>query len=492
MKKFSVLLLCLFLMVALLAACGKQAGVDATEAKDYAGTFRVGFGRMNITPDVGIGLSGYGDDGTRRAKDIESPLYVTCVAITDESENTLLLFSLDNIRTEPTVCNPMRTELSEMFQIPRENIFFSATHSHNTPDSATGSYCVLLQQQSIAAAKEAMADRLPAQMYIGTAYSQGLNFVRHYVMSDGTYCGDGYGDVRVNEIVGHETEVDNAVQLIKFTREAGKDVVLMNWRAHPILFSGASYYSISSCYVGACRTEMEKTADCHFAYFQGASGNVRDESYIASEENFRNHKELGQKLAWCALEILDDLKQVNTGPVEVKTVNYKGNVRRDPAEYAAAGAVYKSVIESGGTVAEAIAATGGMVNNTHVASGMDMRITQYNAGGGKFNLEIAAIAIGDVAFISTPCEMFDNTGKQIKDASPYEQTFVLYLTNGRGKYLVSEPAFTNGCYEKENSYFVKGTAEELVTVYTDMLNEVHAEGLVDPKITTFDSKLPNG
>lgn len=492
MKRILIAVLCLAAVLTLLAGCTGEPGTAAPTEPDYSGTFRVGFGRADITPELGIGLAGYGDDGTRRAKDIDSALYVTCIAVTDESENTLLLFTSDSTRTEPSVCNSLRTEVSEALQIPRENIFFSATHTHNAPDPSAGSYSVMFKKQSLEAAKQAMADRLPAEMYTGTAYSEGLNFVRHYLLADGTYAGDGYGDFKASTIVGHETEVDNEVQVIKFSREAGKDIILMNWRAHPILFNGASYYSISSCYVGACRTEMEKTVDCHFAYFQGASGNVRDQSMIASEENFRNHRDLGQKLAWCAIEILPELEKVSTGPVEVKTVKYMGNIRRDPAEYSIAAATYNSVLAGGGTAAQAREATGGLVNSSHASSGIQQRTVQYNANKGKFNLEISAIAIGDVAFVTTPCEMFDNTGKQIKDASPYKQTFVLYLTNGRGKYLPSEPAFTNGCYEKEVSYFVKGTAEEMVTVYADMLNELHAEGVVTFGTGTFDSKLPNG
>ncbi|MBO5953130.1 MAG: hypothetical protein J6Q53_03280 [Oscillospiraceae bacterium] len=315
--------------------------------------------------------------------------------------------------------------------------------------------------------------------------SDGLNFVRHYLMSDGSYAADGS-----NTYVEHETEVDNDVQLIKFTRKGGKDIVLMNWRAHPIA-TGGNYLKYSAGYVGHCRTEMEKALDCHFAYIQGASGNVADVSEIDGEEKFINMKDQGKKLAQCAIDYMDQLKKVNTGLVEVKTVNYNGNVRKDSHEYITAANLFKAMTDSGRSVAEAIAATNGLCNSSLAVSGITNRQNVYASGNGKFTLELAAISIGDVAFVSVPYEMFDNSAVQIKEGSPYEQTFVLYLCNGRGKYIASEPAYSHGCYEKDHGYFVKGTAEELVSVYVDMLKETYKDGVVDSTITTFDSKLPN-
>ena len=56
-------------------ATGDVAGNEGP--KDYTGTFRVGFGRVDITPELGIGLAGMGDDATRLANKVESPLYMT-------------------------------------------------------------------------------------------------------------------------------------------------------------------------------------------------------------------------------------------------------------------------------------------------------------------------------------------------------------------------------------------------------------------------------
>lgn len=500
MKKIFSVILCCILLAGIFPGCS-PAPADATgnsatgdtgdtggnedAVKDYTGTFRVGFGRVDITPELGIELAGLG--ANRKAQFVRDSLYITCIAITDEQENTVLLMTSDSIRTEPFIADTMRSQISRELGIPITHIFSSTTHTHNAPDTATGGYGAIFASGGLEACKLAMADRKPAQMYSGNGYTEGLNFVRHYLLDDGTYYGDGFGDSTGKTYLGHATEIDNEVQLIKFAREAGKDIILMNWRAHPIL-TGGMVYDISAGYVGSCRKYMEKNVDCHFAYFQGASGNIKDVSEMG-DSNFRHYKDQGEKLAQCAIDVLPNMKKLETGLVEVKTVSYMGNIRVDTPEYIQAANTFMSVISSGGTTADAIAATGGLCNSSNAVAGIKMRQEAYGKTG-KFELELAAISIGGAAFISTPNEMFDNTGKQIKDASPYEQTFILYLCNGRGKYLPSEPAYTYGCYEKENSYFVKGTAEEIVAVYTDMLNKVHAEGIVDSAIETFDSQLP--
>jgi hypothetical protein len=500
MKKLIVLLALLCVAMLLLCSCapadvgnttGNATGdsnVDDTP-KDYTGTFRVGYGCVDITPELGIGLAGMGDDATRRANNVESRLYMTCIAVTDENENTVLLMTSDSIRTETWVCDTMRNNIARELNVPRTHIFSSTTHTHNAPDTIATGYTQLYIDAGLEACKLAMEERKPAEIYVGNNETQGLAFVRHYVMSDGSIIGDNYGTDAGKTYVGHETEIDAQVQLIKFAREDDKDIVLMNFRGHPIISGNGdhTYLSISAGYVDDCRKTMEKTLGCYFAYFQGASGNVNDQSRITSEHNFRfDYLDHGKKLAEYALEVMDELKKVNTGAVEVKTINYTGNVRQDSEEYIQAATLFNNAYKTGKSYAEAIKASGNKCFSHVALSDIKMRQNQ----GKTMTLEMAAVSIGDVAFISTPWEMFDNTGKNIKDGSPFEQTFVMYLTNGRGKYLPSEPAYSNGCYEKELSYFGKGAAAEIEGLYIDMLKELHKDGITDPAITEFKSQLP--
>jgi GNAT superfamily N-acetyltransferase len=110
---------------------------------------------------------------------------------------------------------------------------------------------VAVQKAAIKTAKEALETRSAATIEVSVAETKGLNFVRHYLTNKGTYVGDNYGIHSGVTAIAHETEADNDLQVIKFDREEGKDVVIVNFQAHPHL--EGKTYNYSSQTVGAIR-----------------------------------------------------------------------------------------------------------------------------------------------------------------------------------------------------------------------------------------------
>ena len=102
-------------------------------------------------------------------------------------------------------------------------------------------------------------------------------------------------------------------------------------------------------------------------------------------------------------------------------------------------------------------------------------IVKKAARGETADLELYAISVGDVAFISVPCEMFCQSGMDIKAGSPFKMTFIMAIANDYRSYIPTETAFANGGYEPDVSWFLPGTAEELADVYVGMLKELKAE-----------------
>lgn len=88
-------------------------------------------------------------------------------------------------------------------------------------------------------------------------------------------------------------------------------------------------------------------------------------------------------------------------------------------------------------------------------------------------MELNAIRVGPIGFITAPYEMFDVSGMAIKEGSPFDTTFVLTCANGHNDYIASEYAFEGrGTYEVHNRRYIKGTAEDLAQTYVDMLNSL--------------------
>ena len=100
------------------------------------------------------------------------------------------------------------------------------------------------------------------------------------------------------------------------------------------------------------------------------------------------------------------------------------------------------------------------LNNTY--------IDNYRAPSYK-DLELNAVSIGDVAFVTLPTEFCDTLGEAIKDGSPFATTVLLGYTCSKGRYMQDLASVPNGGYEVYYSWFVPGTGEAAVEHYLDTL-----------------------
>lgn len=80
-------------------------------------------------------------------------------------------------------------------------------------------------------------------------------------------------------------------------------------------------------------------------------------------------------------------------------------------------------------------------------------------------------------FATVPAEIFDTTGKQIREGSPTEITFVLTVTNGRHTYIPPAEVFNYSSsgvvpYEVRICKYPRGTAETLAQDLINMLTEL--------------------
>jgi hypothetical protein len=65
--------------------------------------------------------------------------------------------------------------------------------------------------------------------------------------------------------------------------------------------------------------------------------------------------------------------------------------------------------------------------------------------------------------------MWTESGKYVKDNSPFNVTFVI---TGNLIYIPQEYAFAYRSYEADTTYFEEGTAEALADEYVNMLNSL--------------------
>ena len=441
-----------------------------------AANLSVGFGRVDISPQESVPLRGYGYSSGRMSTNIQDPLYATCIAITDSSGSTVLLYTLDLINSFTDVMNAARQQISEQTGIPVDAILVACTHTHSGPDldnlnePSVHRYIESLKGWMTQAALEALADVAPATVHTTSTQTENLNFVRRYLLSDGSYAGDNFGSFSGKTIVGHETDADSQLQLASFRREGKKDIILANFQTHPHRSGGSDNTNVTADLIAPFRTKMESTLDCYFAYFTGASGNINPKSRIDSENITSNYIEQGEALADYALDAYSTFQEIPVDSVKITKTVYMGQVDHTYDKW---GSICVALVDhymkygDYGNYTSQLSGSG--IKNIYMANAVGLR-SQMPA---YQELPLYAVSIGDLAFVTVPFEMFDTNGMQIKDGSPFSTTFVLTCAINSFSYLPSDLAFRHGGYAVDVTLFVRGTAEDLVESYLDMLDTLY-------------------
>ena len=315
------------------------------------------------------------------------------------------------------------------------------------------------------AAEKAMADRAPAQLKAATRQVEGMVFVRHYKMDDGTFAGSNFGSFE-STIAGHAAEGDEQMILLQFDRAEDKqDVLLVNFQGHPDNAHEVGYNIISASWPGALRDELAKQSGALVAYFTGASGNMGADSKIASEAHGLDYKTFGQKLGQIANEMLTQAQPVEG--TAIKTTGTMLEVENDHSwddQVEQANEVFDLWKSAGTTAGNALAKNYGFSSVYHARA---IRTRASRKATDK--LEVRAFSIGGIGFTTGTYEMFSTSALQLKAESPFDITFVI---TGNSSYIPDLAAFKYRSYESDTGFYVEGTAEKLVDNYVKMLNEV--------------------
>lgn len=247
------------------------------------GVLSVGYDRQIVTPENGTWLGGYGNGPDRPSigKMFEDDdLFVTAIALTDKTGETVIIMTVDLVRMPYDESFFIRKNIEKETGINRDNIIMCATHSHSSPDSDDGGppavepWNLMFEEKALIAAKNALNNRLPAEAFMGVSHPENLTFVRR-LMKNGEFSGTEEGDA-------HETVADNSLQLLKFVREGGEDIVVINWGSHPdhsFYIGGARgtpefRRGVSADFIYSLRKTVEEKSGSRFAFFQAPAGNL--------------------------------------------------------------------------------------------------------------------------------------------------------------------------------------------------------------------------
>jgi len=469
MKKLCSILV-IFTLILSLCACG---GDQSPTKAPGDGVFMAGFGLADVTPLESVPLDSYGDSSQRMSDGILDYLQARALAVTDEEGQSMLFIVGDMSWCDASLGNTIKSVLSAELSIPETHIVLSGTHTHagvdwdNAQKPSAARYATLFVEGMIQAGRNAMADRKPAQVFVGSAQTERMNFVRRYYMDDGSVETDNGGGTGT-KLVSHETEADGELQLLKFTREGGKDILMGQFQLHPALEGKTN--NASPQLAGNFRRAVEEKLDIHCIYWQGAAGNINPSSRIPEEVRTRDPAEWGRIMCGYVTEVYDQMEPVATGPVKIVEYTYTGQVDHSQDHLLdVARQVWTVWSQTYDANAAMKYAEGHPINSVYHAN----RILGNANMEATFDVYMLAWSFGDVSGIVLPYEMFDTNGMFVKENTPFAKTFIIgYSWPGGCGYIPSALGFRNGGYEANNCIFVPGTGEILADQWLALLKQM--------------------
>ena len=474
MKKLIAYLLTFVIVLGLCACTGSAGGAEETQAPQG---LQIGYARESLLPNGNVNMSGYGNQQHRVSTGYLDIIAATCIAASD-GKTTVLLFSTDTLNAKTNWTAEARNLISQATGVPGNNIQVGATHTHSS-GAVGGSEELTLQWKTVYmdalvnAAKKAIADMAPAKIYGSTIQTEGMTYVRHYEMLDGSFCGDNFGDPSKG-YKGHATTANELMMMIKFDREGDKkDIAVMNFQFHPCFTGGGQETVLSADGVAAIRDVFEKETGMHFIYFTGSAGNQNASSRLPNENQNRKGanqmKKYGEELYQYAAKAMENLEEIGGTTVVSKqeTLTYKSNKygleRLADAQKATDLFRQTGDSSSASTLAKSMGFHSVFECNGIVA----------NAGRpATYDMELNVVRIGDLGFVAAPYEMFSDSAFQIRDGSPFKYTLISTITNNSWGYFATEKAYGYGCYESFTASFDSGIAETTAAKFVDMLKGI--------------------
>lgn len=223
-------------------------------------TLRVGLAETNITPWLGIELSGYGFFLERTGESVHEELVAQAVALECGGQSALIL-SADLIGYEHQYVMQLRQEIAAATGIDPDAIAFTATHTHSGPatiflhgcGTVDDEYMRFLSRRLVDLARHACHRLEPARLFTAQMPLPGVAFNR--TRADGP--------------------VDDRLQCLFVEDESGAlKAVLTRFSCHPVVFRHSDRY-ISPDFVGAFRRAIRRQwPGVMPVYLQGACGDL--------------------------------------------------------------------------------------------------------------------------------------------------------------------------------------------------------------------------
>jgi hypothetical protein len=420
--------------------------------------FKAGAAASNITPPLGASLNGGFSD--RAAAHVHDELHARCLVL-DDGTTTLAFAVCDSCMIPREVADEAKRLIRQHTGIPPEHVLISATHTHTAPTATAvfqsdpdPAYVKFLTTRIADGVRRAANNRMPAKVGWGVGKQPAHVFNRRWKMKPGAIPPDPFGGttdrVQMNPPVGSENLVEPAgptdpdVWVVSVRTPDDQPIaVLANYALHYV--GGNPGDHVSADYYGMfARSLAQKlgadTSDRDPAFVailsNGASGNINN-------IDFRTRRPAQPPYAQMRLvadAVAEEAKRV------CESIDYRDHVTLG----ARAATLDLAVRKPSAHDVERAKAVLAPLEGKPLRSPVEVyaRETVLLAGyPERVELVLQALRIGDLTVAAAPCEVFVETGLELKEKTPRKPLFLISLTNGYNGYLPTPAHHRLGGYE---------------------------------------------
>jgi hypothetical protein len=371
----------------------------------FSANLKVGTARVIITPKTPIPMAGYaGRKGP--FKGVHDDLSARAIVFSDGVDKAATV-TVEISGISNPIWDDVTTRIEKETGIKKDHILLSAIHTHSGPVTNPGTdeqasdiaaYVEELKTKLVDVTKEAMANMVDAKLGVGKGECK-MNINRRAM--------DGHGKVQLG--LNPYAPCDHEVGVIRVDDMTGKNLVLyMNWPCHAVVL-GPRNYLVTNDWPGTASKVVE-TALGNGALAPviiGASGDINPLygphlDFVDNRDYSYGKDAIGEDLANVSLDVMKKIKTTSTAKISAiqKEISLPAKPR-DPAKPLPPG------VKDDGTV----------------------------------KIRLSAVKIGDMVLTGVSGEVFNQISVQMRNKSPYKNTFMITHCNGSSGYLVTEDAY---------------------------------------------------
>ncbi|SDM71414.1 neutral/alkaline non-lysosomal ceramidase N-terminal domain-containing protein [Kriegella aquimaris] len=426
--------------------------------------FMAGASQIDITPPLGLEL--IGNFAENFAGNIHDPLHAKSLVL-DDGNSKIAIVIVDNLGVTEKVFEQAKEYIQNEIGLKKDHVLIASTHTHSGPDAGEfymseteplTEYGKFLARKIADGVTTSHHNLEPAKIAWGGVAVPEHVFVRRWFMKDSVYSPYGTKDiVAMNpgtmnpNIVKPSGPVDPEVSFISLQATSGRPIsVLANYSLHYVGWVpkgdiSADYFALFGAYLGQ---KLSVDEDMKYPPFvgimsNGTSGNVNNNDYGKPRGETRSVDRPYEQMDYVARDVAE---KVYKALQKVK---------------------YSSWVPLGGELSVLPLKTHRaspevMANVARILDRPDSDKPLYSSREkiyakrilkmelewpDEIEVQLQALRIGDLGITGLPFEAFTQIGLEIKDKSPFKDTFTIELANGDYLYLPTPQEVELGGYE---------------------------------------------